>query len=111
MNYQPKKKMWLQVMDNLKGLIHSLRVTSRGYELLAILLHLIANIVTFYGCVYEEILKELIYYANVLRSSPGIIAEMAYELFFTLHAELKCPGTAFRKELRRRFVNLDLKKA
>lgn len=36
---------------------------------------------------------------------------MACDLFFTIHGELKCPGTAFRKEIRRRFVNLDLKKA
>ena len=32
-------------------------------------------------------------------------------MFFTIHAELKCPGTAFRKEIKRRFVNIDLKKS
>ena len=36
---------------------------------------------------------------------------MAYEMFFTIHAELKCPGAASRKEIKRRFVNIDLKKS
>jgi hypothetical protein len=96
-NYQPKKKLWLQIMDNLKGLVHSLRFTPRSYELLVLFLYFISNTITFYGCVYEEILKELIYYVNILRNSPGIIAELAYEMFFMIHAELKCPGSAFRK--------------
>lgn len=52
----------------------------------------------------------MIYYINILRNSPGINAEIAHEMFFTIHSELKCPGTAFRKEIKRRFVNVDIKK-
>lgn len=110
-NYQPKKKIWMHLLDNLKGLIHSLRFTSKSYELLMITLHSIYNMITFYGCAYDDILKEMIYYINILRTSPGINAELAYELFLIIHSELKCPGTAFRKEIKRRFVNIDLKKA
>jgi hypothetical protein len=98
-------------MDNLKGLIHSLRFTSKSYELLTVFLCCISNIITFYGCVYEDVLKDLIYSINTLRNSPGINSEVAYGMFFMIHAELKCPGTAFRKELKRRFVNIDLKKS
>jgi len=32
-------------------------------------------------------------------------------MFALLHQELKCSGSAFRKELKRRFVDLDLKNA
>lgn len=109
-NYQPKKKIWLHILDNLKGLVHSLRFTSSGYELLMITLHLVYSLITFYGCAYEDILKEMIYYVNILRNSPGINAELASELFFIIHGELKCPGTAFRKEIKKRFVNIDIKK-
>jgi hypothetical protein len=98
-------------MDNLKGLIHCLRFTAKGYEILTIYLHCISSIITNYGCAYEDVLKDMIYFVNILRNSPGINSELASELFFLIHGELKCPGTAFRKELKRRFVNIDIKKS
>ena len=73
-----KRKLWAQVIDNLKGMIHAMRYNTKGYDLLTAFLFFISNLITYYGCAYDEVLKELIYYVNVLRSAPGIVAEMAY---------------------------------
>jgi len=49
-SYQPKKKIWLHIMDTLKGLIHGLRYTAKTFELLKVFLFFINNLITFYGC-------------------------------------------------------------
>lgn len=110
-NYQPKKKIWLHILDNLKGLIHSLRFTHKSEELVIIFLHLINNTLKFYGCAFEDMLKEMIYLVNILRNCPGHISDIAQILFETIHSELKFPGTTFRKEIKRRFVSIDYKRA
>lgn len=56
-NYQPKKRLWQQIMDNFKGLTHSLRFTAKSYELLTLYLFFIGNLIKFYGCLYEDVLK------------------------------------------------------
>jgi hypothetical protein len=98
-------------MDNFKGLTHSLRFTAKSYELITLYLFFIGNLIKFYGCLYEDVLKELLYAVAMLRNAAGVISELACETFFLIQNELKCPGNGFRKELKRRFVNLDIKKA
>ena len=42
---------------------------------LFMLLHLITQNITFYGCPYEEIIKELLMWASQIRSYPDILGE------------------------------------
>ena len=110
-NYQPKKKVWTHTLELLKGLIHAQRSSTKAYDLMTLLLHFISVLLRFYGCAYEDILKEMIYLVNLLRNSHGYNYKMAAEVFELIHCELKSPGYTFRKEIKRRFVNIDLKKA
>ena len=51
---------------------------------------------------------EMLHLFNQLRNFSGVIGEMAYECFHIFHRELKCPGMAFRKQLRWDFPSLDI---
>jgi hypothetical protein len=65
------------VVDILKGMIHAVRHTLKAYELLTVFLFMIGILIKFYGCPYDDILKEIIYYIHILRSSPGVNADLA----------------------------------
>jgi len=52
----------------------------------------------------------MIYFVNILRNCYGCTGDLATQLFETLHNELKCPGSAFRKQIKRAFVNVDAKR-
>jgi hypothetical protein len=56
-NYQPKKKIWLHILDTLRGLIHALRFSTKSYELVTIFLHFIGTVIKFHGCAYDDLLK------------------------------------------------------
>jgi hypothetical protein len=101
----------VHIVDNLKGLIHAMRFSSKSYQMVTVYLHLLNQILKFYGCHFEDVLKDILFYVNLLRSSPGYNADQAQIVFEKVHAELKCPGNSFRKEIKRRFVNIDFKKA
>ena len=107
----PCKNLWLHVLDCLRGLAHALRFTGQTDPYLAPFMHLVSSLLKFNGCAFEDILKELIYIVHGLRSCPGLNGLMADSLFNLIHGELKFPGTALRREIKRKFLNLDSKKA
>jgi hypothetical protein len=76
-------------------------------EELVLLIHLITKCITFYGCFYEDLLKELLLWANQMRTFPGMVGALASDFFTIVLEELKIPGTAFRKKLRKDFPALD----
>lgn len=73
--------------------------------------HLIHKCITFYGCFYEGILKEIIVWANQLRIFPNPLCNIGSDLFWLLYEELKIPGNAFRHKLRKDFPSLDMKES
>jgi hypothetical protein len=73
------------MLDLLKGFVHGARVTEKVNELFLNYLFLLKNMLTFYGCTYDEILKEIAYWLTVVRNWPGIIGNYAGELFDVVH--------------------------
>ena len=76
-----RKKIWAHTLDIFKGLIHGLRYTNKAYELLRIFVFQINNMITYYGCSFPDILKEMIYFVNILRNGYGCLIDMAQKLF------------------------------
>lgn len=72
---------------------------------------LLKNLLTFYGCLFDDILKEMAYELIVVRNWPGILAHYAGDLFDIVHGEIKCKGTAFRKRIKADFPSIDAKNA
>ena len=68
-------------MDVLKGLVHGLRYSSKSYELLRIFIFFLNNLIVYYGCVYTDVLKEMIYFINIIRNGYGLIADISQKLF------------------------------
>lgn len=48
-------------------------------------------------------------WANQLRYFPNLIGKLGTQLFNIIFDELKIPGTAFRRKLRKDFLSLDVK--
>jgi hypothetical protein len=93
----------------MKYLMHAVQAVSISEELLLVLIHLIIKCITFYGCAEQEILKEFMMWADKLRCFPGPIEKIGSIFFHMLYEELKIPGTAFRKKLRKDFASLGIK--
>lgn len=72
-------------------------------------LFLMKNLLTFYGCTFDDVLKEIAYWLTVVRNWPGVMGHFAAELFEIVHGELKCKGTAFRRKIRADFPSIDMK--
>lgn len=60
----------------LKILIHGVKTLNIIEEYLPLLIYLIMKCITYHGCFYEDLLKELMIWATQLRSFPGLIGRM-----------------------------------
>ena len=75
---------------------------------LSTVVHLIKNCIKFYGCLYEEIIKDLLILVNQIRMIPTSNIQNIGELFFNLLLnELKAPGTAFRNKILEDFPEIE----
>jgi len=110
-NLEVSKDIYLHVLDLFKGFVHAARVTEKANELFLSLMFLLKNLITFYGCNFDDILKELAYWVTVVRNWSGVLGHYAADIFDVVHAELKCKGTTFRKKLKADFSGIDIKNA
>lgn len=67
------KELYKHMLDLMKGFVHAVRVTEKVMELFLSLLFLIKNMLTFYGCMYDDIMKEMAYQLTIVRNWPGVI--------------------------------------
>lgn len=96
-------------MNNiLKYLVNAVEKNSVAEELIPLAMHLVMKTVTFYGC-DEENLKGYLSWAERLRCFTGLIGKMAIQMFDMLYQQLRMPGSAFRKKLRKDFQSLSIK--
>jgi hypothetical protein len=73
------------VLDLLKGFAHAARVTEKVTELFLSLLFLLKNMLTFYGCIHDDIMKDMAYWLTVVRNWPGVVGCYAGEVFEMVH--------------------------
>ena len=71
------QEIYAHMLDLLKGFVHAERVTSKTNQLLINYLFFLKSILTFYGCTFQEILKEMAYLMTVIRNFPGILGNYA----------------------------------
>jgi hypothetical protein len=73
------------MLDLLKGFIHAARVTEKTNEIFLSYLFLLKNLITFYGCTFDDILKDIIYLINTVKNFPSSTGNLAAELFEVVH--------------------------
>ena len=91
------------------ALMNCCKISDFWLNYLCVFMHFITSCITFYSCQDENLIRELLVLANQMRNCWGIAGEMAEQLFELLHKQLRVPGHAFRKKLRRDFPALDMK--
>jgi hypothetical protein len=78
-------------------------------EQVCLLVHLLIKCIRYYGCLWEEVLKEIMMWAGQIRNFPGRIGGLGNKLFDMAYEELRIPGSEFRRQLRKDFISLDLR--
>lgn len=65
----------------LQAYMHGIADEPYLLEYLSVILHFIQVCITYYGCPYEDILKDLLIWANQIRLMPGKHSQLGQDFF------------------------------
>jgi hypothetical protein len=69
-------------------------------EYLSSVVFVVQSCITNYGCPHEDIMKDMMVWANQIRMLPGKLGRLGEDFFHLLMNEIKIFGAGFRARLR-----------